>query len=79
MHGINEDEDYFDFKEYINSDDGERDFRKLVECSHCHKPVPPDAILCLYCGKRVVKKPVWIVYVALILIISFLIWLLFNF
>lgn len=75
---MREDEDNFDFKEYINSDSEGHNFCKLVECPHCHKPVPPDAILCLYCGKRVIRKPVWIVYIALILVVSFLIWLLFN-
>lgn len=48
------------------------DFNKLKPCSHCKKPVPENATMCLYCGETInsgsSQKP-WVVWTAAILLL----------
>jgi RNA polymerase subunit RPABC4/transcription elongation factor Spt4 len=62
----------FDFQE-ITEEPQEHDFERMVPCPHCRKPIPQDSTLCYYCGKdtTVVKKPLWVVWAAIITVIAF--------
>ena len=71
------DETRFDFEDITESDE-DLDFDNLVKCPNCGNPIPHNAILCLYCGRSTSSrraKPVWFILVALIIIISFIIWI----
>ncbi|MFO8053214.1 MAG: zinc ribbon domain-containing protein [Candidatus Omnitrophota bacterium] len=64
-------EDFFDYNQEIEQKD-ELDFDNLVQCPHCKKPIPQDAISCYYCGKPVdlSEKPSWIYWVIFIVIVA---------
>ena len=64
----------FDFKEVVQESES-LDFEKLTPCPHCKKPIPADATMCLYCGESVAKrkKPTWVIYTAIFLIVLFFI------
>ena len=63
----------FEFRP-VNDEDEGLDYQHLKPCPHCAKPIPQNATLCLYCGEEVrfYKKPSWIVWAALIALISFI-------
>ena len=52
----------------------ELDFNQLKTCPHCKKPIPSTSTLCLYCGENteISKQPKWVVWVAILVILSFL-------
>jgi hypothetical protein len=66
-------EDYFDFHT-ASEEQEELDYKHLVECPHCKKPIPQNATMCYYCGEEITfgKKPLWIIWTAIVLIIIFL-------
>lgn len=66
-------EDFFDF-EQLSEEEENLDYDHLLECPHCQKPIPQDAIMCYYCGREVylVKKTKRFRWGFLILIILFL-------
>jgi len=70
-------EGQFDYKA-VSEKSEDLDFGKLVPCPHCKKPIPQDAIMCLYCGQESVwrKKSPWVLVIAVFLIIAFLLLLL---
>ena len=49
------------------------DFKNMAPCPHCKKDIPEEATMCYYCGSEVYRsgKPVWVVWVAVLLIIAF--------
>lgn len=62
--------DWFDFNSV--SEESERlDYKNLVVCPHCKKPIPADSTNCLYCGETVCfcQSRGWIGWVAAILIL----------
>jgi len=67
-------ESFFDFQS-VSEEAEELDFKKTVLCPHCKKPIPHEAIRCLYCGEEVVsvKKPAWVVWTAVLLVIIFVV------
>lgn len=67
---------YFDFEEKIEEPET-LDFAHLTPCPHCGKPIPRDAMLCLYCGESTNqdKRNNWIIWTAVIAVISFLIFI----
>ncbi len=69
-------EEYFEFEERTEEPE-ELDFKHLKPCPHCHKPIPQNALFCLYCGQNVYRgktqKKIWLVVVALLTLISFLV------
>ena len=74
-----EDEAYFDFEEKQELPE-ELDFNRTKICPHCKKPIPADSTLCLYCGESVYYgegKSKWMIWVAIIVIIAFLVLILF--
>jgi len=75
---LEENEGYFDFeeKEEFNED---LDFRHLKPCPYCKQPIPQNAISCLYCGNSLSssRRPKWIIWVAIFVIIVFLLLILF--
>ena len=66
-------EGYFDFEPKSDFDE-ELDFKNLRPCPHCKNPIPANAISCLYCGNSVSfsSRPRWITWVAIVVIVSFL-------
>jgi predicted nucleic acid-binding Zn ribbon protein len=65
--------DYFDFGHVTEEDEG-LDYKRLVPCPHCKKPIPHNATMCLYCGEDVFHhshKKTWVFWVALFLLIMF--------
>ena len=69
-----EKDSYFDF-ETKNELPEDLDFSRTKACPHCNKPIPQDALMCLYCGESINlgrEKPTWIIWVSLLVIISFL-------
>jgi predicted nucleic acid-binding Zn ribbon protein len=68
---------YFDFEEKTELEE-DLDFSKLVDCPYCKKPIPHNALLCLYCGESIhtAKKSRWFVWLVIILIILFVLWVL---
>lgn len=68
------DQGYFDFKEEIDENE-DLDFNKLIECPHCHKLIPHDSVLCLYCGESVSfgnKSSKWVMWIVIFVIIALL-------
>ncbi|MFH1504249.1 MAG: hypothetical protein ABIH08_02500 [Candidatus Omnitrophota bacterium] len=67
----------FDYQS-VSEEQEELNFDKLAPCPDCKKPIPQDAAMCLYCGKKVSrgKKPAWFIWLAVFLIIAFLAFLL---
>ena len=65
-------QEYFDYKK-VTEEKEELDFENLVPCPDCKKPIPSDAIMCLYCGHEVTgyRRQQWVVWVAVILIVIF--------
>lgn len=63
---------------------------KYVECPHCKKPVPEDALRCIYCEEMLdvrvgflsnlssLQKGALISVVAVVLTAAFLLWLLYG-
>ena len=43
-------------------------------CPNCKKPIPKNAISCLYCGQSVsfLKRPKWIFWTAIFVLIAFI-------
>lgn len=66
------DSDDFKFEE-IKEETEKLDCEHLVPCPHCKKPIPVDAMMCLYCGEEVYfpKKKSWVFWTAITLIIVF--------
>ena len=58
----------------------QQDYGKLLPCPHCEKPIPQDALMCLYCGKQVhfARRPLWVVWTAIVLVIIFILFLIAN-
>ncbi len=73
MCSLKMDEDYFDFEEKLEEPE-ELDFNQPETCPHCKKPIPKDALMCLYCGKSVssIQKPKWIIWVVILVIVAFI-------
>jgi len=69
-------EDYFDFH-VIDEEEQNLDYKNLVSCPHCKKPIPFDAIMCYYCGEEIVynKKPWWVAWIIVLIVISFLVFI----
>jgi len=67
-------EEYFDYQE-IEEQPEELDSGHMVECPHCKRPIPHDALLCYYCGNKITKAslPKWVVILIAIIVISFLV------
>lgn len=67
-----EQEGYFDFQEHQELEE-ELDFKRLKDCPFCRKPIPYNSISCLYCGRSLSssRRPKWMVWVAIIVIIAF--------
>ncbi len=70
-------EDFFDFKQ-VDEPKDDLDYDHLVECSHCKKPIPQDAVSCYYCGRPVdlnkkSKWFYWAVFLIIIILLSYLI------
>ncbi|MCF7869573.1 MAG: hypothetical protein K9M01_00435 [Candidatus Omnitrophica bacterium] len=70
-------EDFFDYNQKVEQKD-DLDFDNLIQCLHCKRPIPQDAINCYYCGKPVDlnKKSKWVymvVFLAVIILLSYLI------
>ncbi len=67
-------EEQFPFEEVVEEQE-ELDFNKLRPCPHCKKPIPVNAITCLYCGEEVTgsRQVSWVVWVAIFVVIVFLI------
>ncbi len=66
-------EGQFDY-DAVSEENEDLDFGKLIPCPHCKKPIPQDAIMCLYCGQESVwrKKSPWVSVIAVFLIIAFI-------
>jgi len=64
------DQDFFDFNQ-VSEEKDDLDYDHLLDCPHCKKPIPQDAILCYYCGKEVYfeKKSNWFFWLIVILVI----------
>jgi predicted nucleic acid-binding Zn ribbon protein len=62
----------FDFNSYQEYPE-ELDYNNLKPCPHCKKPIPANAISCLYCGNSVsfFRRPRWIFWVAIFVLIAF--------
>ena len=62
----------FDFQS-LSEQEEQLDFDKLIPCPHCKKPILQDAGMCYYCGRDAIvyKKPRWVVWVAIIVVIAF--------
>ena len=73
-----EDQDYFDFEE-VSDPSEDLDFEHLKPCPQCGQPIPCNAIICLYCGNSVAsfKRPQWMIWVAVFVIIAFLLLVIF--
>ena len=60
----------------ISEEKDELDFKNLLSCPHCKKPIPADATMCLYCGEGVDfssnRLQSWVIWVAAILIVIFM-------
>ena len=71
-------EERFDF-ESVEEYDEDLDFKNLKPCPKCKKPIPQNAISCLYCGESVSfsTRPKWIVWAALFAAVCFLLLVLF--
>ena len=67
----------FDFKS-VTEEPEDLDFSNLVPCPHCKKPIPRDALNCLYCGRSVdvYNKPLWLIWTAVLLIVIFIVFFL---
>ncbi len=65
-------EDYFEFEEKDEYPE-ELNFEKLIECNYCKKPIPSDALFCLYCGRPVKPKQKKISFIGIILTILIII------
>lgn len=65
---------YFDYQQVVEEKE-ELDFNNLVNCPKCKKPIPYNSTMCLYCGREVYfsKKAPWIIWVAVLLLIAFLV------
>jgi hypothetical protein len=61
----------------IEEDSGELDFSHLKPCPFCKKPIPDNATDCYYCGRKVLKKPLWLIITAIGVIILFIVLVLF--
>jgi len=72
------DEECFEFSEAEESPE-EFDFENTKNCPHCGKPVPENALFCLYCGGKVSKRrhSRWVILTAFILCFIFVFILLF--
>ncbi|HDN85602.1 MAG: hypothetical protein DRP68_04205 [Candidatus Omnitrophota bacterium] len=72
-------EDYFPFQEVLEEEE-ELDFSQLKKCPYCKKPIPYNAIICLYCGKSLPSptKAKWKVWIAVIIVISFILFILWG-
>ena len=64
--------------ESLSEEPEKLDFNNMVPCPQCNKPIPHDATMCLYCGEEVAfsKKPAWVVWTAIAIIIMFTVLLL---
>ena len=73
---IDGNEDHFNF-EPVEELDENLDFKHLKLCPFCKKEVPQNAISCLYCGQffSSARKPKWIIWVASLVIICFVLFL----
>ena len=71
-----EDQDYFDFS--IEEEVPEELSSDKKACPHCKQPIPKDSLFCLFCGEPATKtkKGNWIILVALIVLIVFIVWVL---
>jgi|TARA_B100002003_G_C13848506_1_gene416025 hypothetical protein len=66
------DEGKFDFHQATEEEEN-LDYNKLKPCPKCKKPIACDATMCYFCGSslEVLSKPLWIVWVAVIIVIIF--------
>jgi len=67
-------EEYFEFREELELPE-DLDYKNTKPCPHCKKPIPQNAVMCLYCGEAVypkTHKKSWVMWVALFVIIAFL-------
>ena len=75
---MQDNEDYFEYDTYTEAPE-ELDFSRLKPCPHCKKPIPEDALNCLYCGGAVdsSRVPRWVTLAAVFILLIFLAFVLF--